>query len=107
MKNTQKIAFAVTMGLATISLVGCSVANEQESMGQYVDGSVVTTRVKAKIADQMGAGDAANINVETIRGGVVQLSGFAKSEAERARAGNLARSVPGVTSVHNSLLIQP
>ncbi|WP_448152972.1 BON domain-containing protein [Castellaniella caeni] len=46
-------------------------------------------------------------NVKTIQGGIVQLSGFAKSQSERTRAGEIARSVQGVTEVHNNLVGAP
>lgn len=107
MGMTHDAALAVALGFATVALAGCSVANHQESVGQYVDGSVVTTKVKAKIADTLGPADAANINVKTIQGGIVQLSGFAKSQSERTRAGEVARSVEGVTEVHNNLVVAP
>jgi osmotically-inducible protein OsmY len=105
MRIVHEIAFTTVLGLAAVTLAGCSVANHQETMGQYMDGSVVTTKVKAKIADELGAADAANINVKTIQGGIVQLSGFAKTSRERTRAGEVARSVPGVTEVHNNLVV--
>ena len=107
MKVIQRIAFAAVLGLGTVALAGCSVANHQETVGQYVDGSVVTTKVKAKIADELGAADAAGISVKTIQGGIVQLSGFAKTQNERARAGEIARTVEGVTEVHNNLVVAP
>ncbi|MDN5843098.1 MAG: BON domain-containing protein [Alcaligenaceae bacterium] len=103
----HRIAFVSALSLAVVTLAGCSVANNQESMGEYVDGSVVTTRVKAGIADNLGAGPAANINVKTIQGGIVQLSGFAKTQAEKDRAGQIARSVQGVEEVHNNLVVAP
>ena len=37
---------------------------------------------------------------------VVKLSGFAKSQAEKDRAGQLAREVKGVTEVRNSLVVK-
>jgi hyperosmotically inducible periplasmic protein len=37
----------------------------------------------------------------------VQLSGFAKSTAERNRAGEIARSTPGVKAVKNDIAIRP
>lgn len=103
----HKIAFVGALSLAVATLGGCSVANNQESMGEYVDGSVVTTRVKASIADNLGAGAAANINVKTIQGGIVQLSGFTKTQAEKDRAGQIARSAQGVKEVHNNLVVTP
>ena len=107
MKIARQVVVVAVIGLSSAVLGGCSVANHQETMGQYVDGSVITTKVKAKIADQLGASDAANINVKTIQGGVVQLSGFAKTQSERTQAGEAARSVEGVTDVHNNLVIVP
>lgn len=106
MKITSKFAAAL-VGLSVVMLQGCSVANHQESVGEYVDGSVITTKVKASIADNLGASTAANISVKTIQGGVVQLSGFTKTQSEKSRAGELARSVDGVTEVHNALVVVP
>ncbi|WP_406624057.1 BON domain-containing protein [Acidovorax sp. SDU_ACID1] len=96
-------AFAgATLGL----LAGCSVARKQETVGEYIDGSAVTTAVKAQLANDP-ATSAAAIHVKTIDGGIVQLSGFAKSQAEKNRAGEVARSVKGVTEVRNSLIVKP
>ncbi|WP_240141477.1 BON domain-containing protein [Nitrosomonas sp. HPC101] len=97
-----------TMIIASTSIVmvsSCSVARHQESMGEYVDGSVITTEVKAKLANDSET-SAANINVKTIEGGEVQLSGFTNSQAEKNRAAELARSVKGVTKVHNDLIVK-
>jgi osmotically-inducible protein OsmY len=47
-----------------------------------------------------------SISVETLKG-TVQLSGFAKSAAERNRAGDLARGTPGVKAVKNDIVIRP
>ncbi|HEX2520012.1 MAG TPA: BON domain-containing protein [Castellaniella sp.] len=107
MRIAHQVAMVAVMGLSTVMLGGCSVASHQETMGQYVDGSVITTRVKAKMVDELGAADAGNISVKTIQGGVVQLSGFAKTQKERTRAGEVARSVSGVTEVHNNLVVVP
>ncbi|GAA3982095.1 BON domain-containing protein [Comamonas faecalis] len=106
MTVSRILAAAVVACSAAAMVAGCSVARQQETVGEYVDGSVVTTEVKAKLANDP-ATSAANINVKTIDGGVVQLSGFAKSVQEKARAGELARSVKGVTSVRNDLVVKP
>ncbi|CDM23976.1 putative lipoprotein [Castellaniella defragrans 65Phen] len=100
------VAMAAMAGAAAVMASGCSVARKQETVGQYIDGSAVTAEVKAKLANDP-ATSAANINVKTIDGGTVQLSGFAKSQHEKDRAGELARSVKGVTSVHNGLVVKP
>ncbi|MCZ4330108.1 BON domain-containing protein [Castellaniella denitrificans] len=103
---TRIIAIAVMAGAATVMISGCSVARKQETVGQYIDGSAVTAEVKAKLANDPDT-SAANISVKTIDGGIVQLSGFAKSQHEKDRAGALARSVKGVTQVHNGLIVKP
>jgi hypothetical protein len=67
------------------------------------DGSL-TAKIKSKMAldDTIRAAD---INVDTV-GGAVTLSGHVRSEAERARAVQLARETAGVTSVSDRLAIR-
>ena len=45
------------------------------------------------------------ISVETYKG-IVQLSGFVNSQQAVDKAGQIARSVKGVTSVKNSLIVK-
>lgn len=73
-------------------------------VGQYIDDATVTTRVKSRFA-QDDRVSAMNIGVETTNG-VVQLSGFAGSEAEKERAAEIAGQVPDVRSVQNNITIQ-
>jgi osmotically-inducible protein OsmY len=94
------IVFTTLMGAA-----GCAVTGGQSSVGQYVDDSGITARVKAKFAEDKTVA-ATRISVETLNG-VVQLSGFARSEAERDRAVELARATPDVKGVRNSIIIAP
>ena len=72
--------------------------------GQFIDDATVTTRVKSRFAqdDQVSA---MNINVETSNG-VVQLSGYAGSEAEKSRAADIAREVPNVRDVQNGIVVR-
>ena len=105
MNLSRAIAIATLAGATVVMATGCSVARKQETVGEYIDGSAVTTAVKAKLANDAGT-SASSINVKTIDGGIVQLSGFAKSQAEKDRAGELARSVKGVTEVRNSLIVK-
>jgi osmotically-inducible protein OsmY len=106
MKIARTIAVAALTGATLLMATGCSVARKQETLGEYIDGSTVTTEVKAKLANDPDT-SAANINVKTMSGGIVQLSGFAKTQHEKDRAGELARSVKGVTQVRNSLIVKP
>ena len=92
------------LALALVAALGCAGSATQESTGEYIDDTVITTRVKtAFIGDeQVKAGE---VNVETFKG-VVQLSGFVSSEAAMARAVEIARGIDGVTSVKNDMRIR-
>ena len=90
--------------LFVLLVVGCASTAQQESFGEFVDYSVVTSKVKAKILDDPIT-KFLDISVKTFKG-VVQLSGFVGSSKERTTAGKLAASVEGVRSVKNNLLIR-
>jgi osmotically-inducible protein OsmY len=77
----------------------------KETPGQYVDDATVTAKVKTAIASDVGVKAASNVNVETYRG-VVQLSGFADSEDQAAKAVTAAKKVSGVRSVKNDIRIK-
>ena len=101
MKYARALAFAAI----TIVSAGCSVARHQQTVGSYVDDAGITTAVKAKFAEDKSVA-ATSISVETLNG-VVQLSGFAKSGAEKAQAGNLARNTKNVREVRNNIVVRP
>ncbi len=103
----MKLAHAVLAITATVSLVqltGCAVARDQQTVGSYIDDATITTRVKARMAEDKSV-SATSISVETLNG-TVQLSGFAKSTDERATAERLARATPGVQAVRNDILVR-
>jgi osmotically-inducible protein OsmY len=104
MKYARAIAFAVLAG-ATIVTTGCAVVRGQEGVGAYVDDATITTAVKAKFVEDKTV-DAGAIKVETLNG-AVSLSGFAKSNAEKAQAEYLARNTKGVREVLNKLIVRP
>lgn len=104
MKYVRALAFAVLAG-ATIVTTGCAVIRGQETVGAYVDDVSITTAVKAKFVEDKTV-DAGAIKVQTLNG-TVQLSGFAKSNAEKAQAEYLARNTKGVRQVQNSLVVRP
>ena len=103
MKHTA--ATLALSGLLAFTAVGCAVTRDQSTVGEYVDDATVTTRVKAKFAEDPTV-SAMSISVETLKG-TVQLSGFAKSTTERTRAGEIGRSTPGVKAVKNDIAIRP
>lgn len=85
-------------------LAGCASSRKQESTGEYIDDSVLTTKVKAEIFNDPDL-KVLQINVESYKG-VVQLSGFVNSSRASARAVRLAQSVNGVKGVKNSIVVK-
>ncbi len=101
-RHTLAITAAV-IALATVT--GCAVTRGQESVGAYVDDTAITTAVKARFIDNKIV-DAVSISVETLNG-VVMLSGFAKSSAEKSSAEAVTWKVNGVKGVKNEIAIRP
>ncbi len=95
---------AASAALIVVQVTGCAVARDQQTVGSYIDDTTITTRVKARFAEDPAV-SAMSLNVETLKG-TVQLSGFAKSEAERNAAGRLAANTPGVKSVKNDIVVR-
>jgi len=86
------------------AFMGCASTPTREGTGEYVDDSVITTKVKASIFADSEL-KVFQINVETFKG-VVQLSGFVNSARSVTRAEEVARGVKGVTSVKNDLIVK-
>jgi osmotically-inducible protein OsmY len=89
---------------ALLTTAGCAVYRDQQTVGSYVDDATLTTRVKAKFAEDRTV-SAMAISVETFKG-VVMLSGVAKSAEERSTAEQLARSTSGVVDVKNEIIVR-
>jgi hyperosmotically inducible protein len=104
MKQFGKYLSALFLSLTLITAVGCASTSKQEGMGEYVDDSVLTAKVKAAIFEHPSL-KSAEINVETFKG-VVQLSGFVNSQADINTAVGLARGVKGVQSVKNDMRLK-
>ena len=84
--------------------LGCASTSTRESTGEYIDDSVITSKVKAAILNEPSL-KVFQINVETYRN-VVQLSGFVDSTASMSKAVDLARAVKGVSSVKNDMRLR-
>jgi len=104
MKHLRAIALAALTGITLLS-TGCAVVRGQETVGSYVDDAAITTAIKAKFVDDKVV-SAASISVETLNG-IVQLSGFAKSTAEKSQAEQIARASKNVRSVRNDIVVRP
>lgn len=98
--------------LACLALVsafaGCASTPQKDTTertaGQVLDDSVITTRVKSAIFEEPTL-KVFQINVKTYQGTVL-LSGFVDSAQTVQKAGEVARAVPGVVAVENSLVVK-
>jgi osmotically-inducible protein OsmY len=104
MKHFIKLFLASFLVLTLLAVTGCASTSTQEGTGEYLDDSVITTKVKAAILNEPTL-SSAEINVETFKG-VVQLSGFVRSSASIVKAVEVTRNVGGVKSVRNSLQLK-
>ncbi len=104
MKKSNIVIYCLALLMLSAVFSGCASTRTQESTGQYVDDSVITTKVKTLIA----ADDflkSFQISVETFQG-TVQLSGFVNSVQASDKAGQIARSIQGVKAVTNNLIVK-
>lgn len=101
----RSFATALALLAAVPSIAACSATATRESTGQYIDSSVISTKVRTAIAssDKLSIFD---INVTTFRG-VVQLSGFVNTEQQKALAERIAANTDGVREVRNDIEVKP
>jgi osmotically-inducible protein OsmY len=104
MKLINRSISAVFLAVVLATAMGCAPTPTKEGTGEYVDDTVITTKVKAAIFNEPTL-KSAEINVETFKG-VVQLAGFTKYQADINKAGDVARGVNGVKTVKNDLRLK-
>ena len=100
MKKFNRISLFIAAA-ALAGLVGCAYSPQKEGMGEYVDDSVITTKIKAAIFNEPTL-KSSEINVETFKG-VVQLSGFVMTHTDINKAVSLTNGVAGVKSVKSDM----
>lgn len=107
-KTTNLSTTAVKQGcllvLACLILTACAGSPKQESTGEYIDSTVITTKVKAALLKSPVA-KVLDIQVKAYKG-VVQLSGFVESEQQKAEAEKIARNTAGVRAVENDIIVK-
>jgi len=102
---SQKKMTAIALAFMSVALfAGCTSMHKSESAGQFVDSSVITSKVKAKLLadDQV---QSLPITVKTYKN-TVQLSGFVSTPQQKIRAEAIARSVEGVEAVNDALVVK-
>jgi len=104
MKKRNRFVGYIALVMLMVAFAACASTSKQESTGEYVDDSVITTKVKSLLA----ADDflkSFEISVETYKG-TVQLSGFVDSQKAIDKAVEITRGVKGVKSVKNNLSVK-
>jgi hyperosmotically inducible protein len=71
----------------------------------YVKDSLITTKVKTKLAAEH-LSSLAKVSVDTDRNGVVVLSGTATDQGAVNKAASIARDTEGVVSVQNNIKVK-
>ena len=104
MNKRYRFSGYVVLAMILVALVACASTSKQESTGEYIDDSVITTKVKTLLAADYFL-KSFQISVETYKG-AVQLSGFVGSQSAVDKAVQITRSVSGVKSVKNSLIVK-
>ena len=104
MKKRNRFVGYFVLLVLIVTFVACPSTSSQESTGEYIDDSVITTKVKSLLANDDFL-KSFQISVETYKG-TVQLSGFVSSQQALDKAGQIARSVKGVKSVKNDLIVK-
>ena len=102
--NTLKTLTALVATTMLLGTLGCASTRTHEGTGQYVDDSVITTKIKSAILGEPGL-KVSEINVETFKG-VVQLSGCVSTRNDIDSAIRLAHNVDGVKSVKNDMQLK-
>jgi osmotically-inducible protein OsmY len=103
-KLTLSMITAAGLALSGPAFLGCSPSKHTESAGEFIDDSVITTKVKAAFLEEPSL-KSFQISVKSYKG-VVQLSGFVDSAESVRLAGKVASSVQGVSKVANDLIVK-
>ncbi|MHB9098505.1 MAG: BON domain-containing protein [Syntrophales bacterium] len=104
MKKRNIVIHFLVLLMLIATLAACASTPTRGSTGDYVDDSVITTKVKTLLAEDDFL-KSFQISVETFKG-TVQLSGFVNSKQAVDKAGEIVRSVKGVISLKNNLIVK-
>jgi len=84
--------------------ISCAVSRDQETVGAYIDDSVITSTIKSRFFEDKSV-DGSAITIETLNG-TVMLSGFVKNIYQKNKAEAIAIKVKGVKNIRNDLAIR-
>lgn len=106
--NIKLVTTCLLAGALMLPIAGYTADGDTDrsSPKAFVKDSVITTKIKAKLAKDK-VSTLVKIKVDTDKDGVVNLSGTARTQKAADKAVTIARSVKGVTSVESDIKIVP
>ncbi len=104
MKKRNFVIHCIVILVMIAAFAACAATPTRESIGEYVDDAVITTKVKSLLAENDFL-KSFQISVETYQG-TVQLSGFVNSKQAVNKASEIVRTVKGVKSLKNNLIVK-
>jgi hyperosmotically inducible periplasmic protein len=101
---TGLVAIAALLGSGTTLAQKDDVDLSQDHPKAFIKDSVITTKVKTKLASEH-LSSLSKIHVDTDANGVVWLSGTAPTRQAADRAAEVAHSIEGVVGVKNKIQV--
>ena len=103
---TVSLGMALCLGLsaATAVLTGCAGNRYNRSTGEYIDDKALSYRVSHALGENAEY-KLSGVDVKAFRGNI-QLSGFVATDAQKAKAGEIASHIDGVVSVENNITVK-
>jgi hyperosmotically inducible protein len=97
--------FVIGTLLAPVAAYAADGDSDRTHPMTFVKDSVITTKIKAKLAEEKMS-SLAHIKVDTDAKGAVVLGGKVKTQQEADKAASIARETEGVTSVKSNIRIK-
>ncbi|TNV17903.1 BON domain-containing protein [Buttiauxella sp. B2] len=104
MKNSKSMMALLAAATLSVALTGCAGSSNKESTGNYIDDTVITTKVKSALLAEKSL-KSTDITVVTYKGRV-QLSGFVASSEDIKKAVTATKTVAGVKTIENDLKLK-
>ncbi len=105
--NTRLVTTCLLAGALLLPMAGYTADGDADrsSPKAFVKDSIITTRIKAKLAKEKPS-SLVHIRVDTDKKGIVSLSGNARNQRAIDKAVAIAYGVKGVTFVQNDIEIK-
>jgi osmotically-inducible protein OsmY len=104
MKKREIVIRFLVLFLLMAAFSACASMVRHENPAEYVDDSVITAKVKSRLAEE-DLLKLVEISVESDQG-AVQLGGSVNSQEAVQKADQITRDVNGVKSVKNNLIVK-